>query len=75
MAPIRTPILPTVRPRAAWSRYRHLTDIVIPVPWNIGKSPRRSRTIGASGRPTRLLTFALNLSDHRLRHLVAHTRR
>jgi hypothetical protein len=75
MVPIRTPIIPTVRPRAALSRERQLTPIVIPVPWKIGKRPRRRRTIGASGRPTPLLTVALNLSLDRLRHLVAHKRR
>ena len=75
MAPIRTPILPTVRPPAALSRDRQRTPIVIPVPSKIGKRPRCSPTIGASGRPTPLLTFALNLSDDRLRHLVAHKRR
>lgn len=75
MVPIHTPIIPTVRPPAASSRDRQLTPIVIPVPWKIGKRPRRSRMIGASGRPTTLLTLALNLSVDRLRHLVAHSRR
>jgi hypothetical protein len=75
MVPIHTPIIPTVRPTAASSRDRQLTPIVIPVPWKIGKRPRRSRMIGASGRPTTLLTLALNLSVDRLRHLVAHSRR
>lgn len=75
MMPIRTPIIPTVRPPAASSRERQLTPIVIPVPWKIGKRPRRSRTIGASGRPTTRLTLALDPSVDRLRHLVAHKRR
>ena len=75
MVPIQTPIIPTVRPPAALSRDRRLTPIVIPVPWKIGKRPRRSRTIGAFGRPTPLLTSALNLSLDRLRHVVAHKRR
>jgi hypothetical protein len=75
MVPIQTPIMPTARPPAASSRDRQLTPIVIPVPWNIGKRLQRSRTIGASGRPTTLLTFALNLALERLRHLLAHKRR
>ena len=75
MVPIQTPIMPTARPPAASSRDRQLTPIVISVPWKIGKRPRCSRTIGASGRPTTLLTFALNLSLDRLRHLLAHKRR
>lgn len=75
MVPIRTPIIPTVRPPATLARDRQLTPIVIPVPSKIGKRPRCSRTIGASGSPTPLLTFALNLSLDRLRHVVAHKRR
>lgn len=75
MVPIRTPIIPTVQPLAALSPDRQRTPIVIPVPWKIGKRPRRSRTIGASGHPTPLLTVALNLSLDCLRHLVAHKRR
>lgn len=75
MVPIQTPIMPTVRPLAALWRDRQLTPIVIPVPWKIGKRLHRSRTIGASGRPTTLLTFALNLALERLRHLLAHKRR
>ena len=38
MVPIRTPIIPTVRPLAALRRDRQLTPIVIPVPWKIGKT-------------------------------------
>jgi hypothetical protein len=75
MVPIQTPIMPTARPLAALWRDRQLTPIVIPVPWKIGKRLRRSRTIGASGRPTTLLTFALNLALDRLRRLLAHKRR
>lgn len=75
MVPIRTPTIPTIRPRAASSRHRQLTPIDIPVPWKIGKTPRRSRTIGAPARPTPRLTFALNPSVNRLRHPVAHNRR
>ena len=75
MVPIQTPIIPTVRPLAALWRERQLTPIVIPVPWKIGKRPHRSRTIGASGRPTTRLTFALNLALDRLRHLLAHKQR
>ena len=75
MALIPTPILPTVRPLATLSRDRQRTPIVIPVPSKIGKRPRCSPTIGASGRPTPLLTFALNPSVEPLRHLVAHKRR
>lgn len=75
MVPIQTPIIPTARPLAALWRDRQLTPIVIPVPWKIGKRPHRSRTIGASGRPTTLLTFALNPALDRLRHLLAHKRR
>ena len=75
MALIPTPILPTVRPPAALSRDRQRTPIVTPVPSKIGKRPRCSRTIGASGSPTPLLTFPLNLSVDPLRHLVAYKRR
>jgi hypothetical protein len=75
MVPIQTPIMPTARPLAALWRDRQLTPIVIPVPWKIGKRLRRSRTIGASGRPTPLLTFALNLALDRLHRLLAHKRR
>ncbi len=75
MVPIRTPIIPTVRPPAALSRDRQLAPIGIPAPWKIGKRPRRSRTIRTSRRPTTPLTLALNLSVDRLRHLVAHKRR
>lgn len=75
MAPIPTPILPTVRPPAALSRDRQRTPIVIPAPSKIGKRPRCSRTISTSGRPTPLLTFAFTLSLGRLRHVVAHKRR
>lgn len=75
MAPIPTPILPTVRPLATLSRDRQRTPIVIHVPSKIGKRPRCSRTIGASDRPTTLLTFAFTLSLDRLRHVVVHKRR
>jgi hypothetical protein len=75
MVPIQTPIMPTARPPAALWRDRQLTPIVVPVPWKIGKRPRCSGTIGASGRPTTRLTFALNLALERLRHLLAHKRR
>lgn len=75
MVPMRTPIMPTVRPPATSSRERQLTPMSIPVPWKIGKRPRRIRATGASARPTPPLTLALKPSVDRLRHPVAHKRR
>jgi hypothetical protein len=70
MVPIQTPISPTTRRLVAGSAtHAHSYSRALENRQN------RSRTIGASGRPTTLLTFALNLSLDRLRHLVAHKRR